>query len=582
MEKFINIPLTKEGAEATCKICAGFRGEHKATALIFTPDSELSSLIEAAEGEGFEVVCRTDFALISGEYFRGEEKSVDKISEPFYLTAPMTLSGLDGVAVVSLLKKSEGEVVNEFFKAQVKLCFEESGLPYKGYVPEKEQDPAEKTREKLEEIISEATTLMEGKIAAVKSFADRSATQLSRVNEIAGGLESKVAEVVEKLEKGEFDGKDGKDGKDADLSLVANALVGSAVGVELEISDLSPLPHEVELTLEKNLVAGVGFTDVEGTGYCCSNKTFLLKKGTSYRVKATTKSGTPFKGVVIESFGWTAQSSPAYAYDSAEIFDFEAGYNTKKYAIYLFAPASEVGSVEIFALTEEDPLNKTVTVKMGGKTQVYLTDERGKVSLTSEGTSLTASAGELFGVRAAYKRDIGKAIPEVDGEFSPESDNPQSGKAVAKAVSGKADVENWELIETITLTDAVNAISKTAEPDGTPYCFAKMFIRTTVPKQTANESLRFHVNQYYAGGIKNGISASWDAYSTFEIMPYKSNGGCRISRALLSQNTNSFSNVVSLDNCTVEIGMPYTWLKILVNSGEIPIGTQIEIWGVRA
>ena len=41
----------------------------------------------------------------------------------------------------------------------------------------------------------------------------------------------------------------------------------------------------------------------------------------------------------------------------------------------------------------------------------------------------------------------------IDQDYNPESENAQSGIAVAQAVSGKADKEKWELIETVSVTE---------------------------------------------------------------------------------------------------------------------------------
>ena len=81
------------------------------------------------------------------------------------------------------------------------------------------------------------------------------------------------------------------------------------------------------------------------------------------------------------------------------------------------------------------------------------------------------------------KGDSGKdAIVELS--YNPLSENAQSGKAVAEALTpileqienigtGGAS-EQWEHIETITLTENANQLYKNKEPDGTPFAFRKM------------------------------------------------------------------------------------------------------------
>lgn len=544
MEKIINISLTKEGSKPEGSVSAGFRGEHKATALIFTPDSELLALIRATEAEGFEVVCRTDFALPSGEYFKGAEKEIEKISEPFYLTAPMTLSGLDGIAILSLLKKSGGEVVSELFKAQVKLSFEDSGLPY---TPQAENESNKPTLDlaAFEQRVSEITELMEGKVAAVKGFADRSAAQLSRTVALADGLEQKTAEVEEKLQKGEFDGRD------ADTSAVANAVKGLAEGVGVEITDLSPLPHQVNLSLDKNLLAGTTFTDLPHIGYCRSDKTYPLVKGVSYLLKVKTKSGKqPL--VVIEFPEWTSKTSPGYCFEASDTYSFDAFFSFDHLALFINLPAEDVLSAEICAAGDENLANLPVSVTTDGETQVYYTDQKGTVSFPSP-SDMTLSAGKFYAIRASYNKDINKAFPT----FS--------------ALKKKCDVEEWVHVDTITLSKDSKSVYVEKEPNGNPYNFKRLRVIITNPSvgsgnayiAPSNQKSEFTASYYLLSHLK-AYADLWIEFGYLWVKTYSGLG-----------------DYSQFQNCGKPISLDTIQNLRISGNGVILAGSTFEIWGVR-
>jgi hypothetical protein len=213
---------------------------------------------------------------------------------------------------------------------------------------------------------------------------------------------------------------------------------------------------------------------------------------------------------------------------------------------------------------------------------------------TDNEKKLTTTSFTLIVEKAAYGGDdvtsdpqydvLIELIKQVEGlgadqTYTPESTNAQSGIAVAEAVSGKADVENWEHIDTITIGEAVENITVDKEPNGTPYNFKKLFIMASVPKQPANANLRFMVNQSYICGIANSINASWDAKSTVEVSYYEGTG---ITKVVATQNTNAFSNATNATIGFQEIKSPYTMLKIYASANTIPVGTVFKIMGVRA
>lgn len=68
----------------------------------------------------------------------------------------------------------------------------------------------------------------------------------------------------------------------------------------------------------------------------------------------------------------------------------------------------------------------------------------------------------------------------VDQTYNPDSENAQSGKAVAEAVADK----EFELIEEITITEDTDVITRNTEPDGTAYNFSGIFAIVSFPAMT--------------------------------------------------------------------------------------------------
>ena len=68
-------------------------------------------------------------------------------------------------------------------------------------------------------------------------------------------------------------------------------------------------------------------------------------------------------------------------------------------------------------------------------------------------------------------------VSATDQEYNPTSENAQSGKAVAEAI--EQNIETYELIEDITLTEDISQIERTVEPNGTPYNFRKVMVLYT-------------------------------------------------------------------------------------------------------
>ena len=176
-------------------------------------------------------------------------------------------------------------------------------------------------------------------------------------------------------------------------------------------------------------------------------------------------------------------------------------------------------------------------------------------------------------------------VPEVDQTYNPESENAQSGIAVAEAISGKADIpKDYELIETITTTEEVLSIIKNTEPNGTPYNFDKLCLFIKMGTANKTMDLCWIVNGYYGSGIGSGFHSSWSACSVMEIYRDKQLKKPRIS---LTNHTNDWSNSCYQQTHKIIKGgnnEPFKRFELysVGRATPFPVGTKIEIWGVRA
>lgn len=183
MERILNYTLLENGVTPGEPILAGVQGEHRATALVISLDSDFSEVISKAQ-ENSNAFCRIDAVTAAGEFIEGEERPIDQISNPFYLTAPMTASGLDTVVLVRIILKGDtAETV--IYKAQIKLYYEPSVMSL--VVTPKEKNQVDIFEQKAEEICSLieekaewAYNLISAKADVVTNKANASAEHLKK------------------------------------------------------------------------------------------------------------------------------------------------------------------------------------------------------------------------------------------------------------------------------------------------------------------------------------------------------------------------------------------------------------------
>lgn len=193
MERILNCILSFDSISPETPIFCGMQGEHRATALVMTPDDAFLSHIESRTEAGFQVYCRTDIHTPSGECIKGEEMEVSRISEPFWLTSDMTSSGLEITAVFHLILRKENSE-SEMFKAQFPLIFEAS--PINCGITQNKKTGIERIEEKTQE----AVKLIDDRLIRAEELISIKTTALSKRLTDAANAVKRAEKLVEYAE----------------------------------------------------------------------------------------------------------------------------------------------------------------------------------------------------------------------------------------------------------------------------------------------------------------------------------------------------------------------------------------------
>lgn len=167
----------------------------------------------------------------------------------------------------------------------------------------------------------------------------------------------------------------------------------------------------------------------------------------------------------------------------------------------------------------------------------------------------------------------------VDQTYSPKSENAQSGIAVAEALATVGG--EYELIETITLAEAVSTITRNTEPNGKAYSFKDVYV--TFRWANGSESgkwvkIRLKVDGKTTDAFRV-VSAAKLAASWIKTV-YQN--GHRIF--MLSDATTNYGYgeyYAQIPEVTIMSDKPIEAVTIL-HQTELRAGTEIKIWGVRA
>ena len=192
-------------------------------------------------------------------------------------------------------------------------------------------------------------------------------------------------------------------------------------------------------------------------------------------------------------------------------------------------------------------------------------------------------AGDDYVLTEADKEEIANmAKPEIDQAYNPESENAQSGIAVAEALANTGG--NWEKIVDITTTEEVNGIIATiAEFPKLAKC--KEFIARAVYQPISTGSLELGGAYYYFNNKTSPIFR----FSTTKLSTgyVEQRCHCIIADRLLyvtgTYNSAGFGGVTTTSGVLVgeRFVKNISDVAYFLNEKEalIPIGTQIGIYG---
>ncbi len=253
----VKFKVSESGILPSSQQFGGVQGEHRATCVSFTLEEDLFNKISASV-DGNRVVYRFDAYDGAGGFKPTEPIELGNVNEPleFYLDEWQTRFGgnVSVFLVITEIKEKSTEMELYSFPAVLRLKSRPDGEAVDGGNYESVSTLAESAK-------NSAKNALESAEAAAESL-DELLASVPKVDvlEVLDGVEITVTEKdkvsVAKVRNGK-DGADGKDGKDADLSLVANALKGSASGQGYVVAkDVSPLEHEVKVQLSNSSGGG--------------------------------------------------------------------------------------------------------------------------------------------------------------------------------------------------------------------------------------------------------------------------------------------------------------------------------------
>lgn len=145
--------------------------------------------------------------------------------------------------------------------------------------------------------------------------------------------------------------------------------------------------------------------------------------------------------------------------------------------------------------------------------------------------------------------------------------------------SAGAIAGNFELIEEITLTEAVALIERTTEPDTTPYSFSDVIIYSSIPgdSETAAQGV-YTINNKYGYGYSNTIAA---AAARFNKVIIKTINNYFVDYGVGGTTAATQGNWVG--HTRLDAAETITSLKIASNPSSVPFpaGSVFQIYAIR-
>ena len=210
-----------------------------------------------------------------------------------------------------------------------------------------------------------------------------------------------------------------------------------------------------------------------------------------------------------------------------------------------------------------------------------LREEVENIEMTGDGRpEIYVGSGDMPEGYVLQINPDGDEVFDVDQTYTPESENAQSGKAVAEAL--EPFNRQYELIETITIAeDGISTITRNTEPNGNAYSFKDVFINFSWKTEDTKKWILLEIS---ADGKKTDAFRDLYQITTGGTSWMRTLSCCGHRLFLLSErssNTGYASNSAQIPIRYFDSNKPIDAIKIQYQEA-MPTGTTIEIWGVRA
>ena len=398
----------------------------------------------------------------------------------------------------------------------------------------------------------------------------------------------------------------------------ANALKGSKNGSTILIDDISPITHKLSVKLSGNAIGDEYITYAEG--YTTSGVDFefeqlpdtilktspinsserynefsLIHADGNYTFLISVGELVGYEGDVYYTKIVLGDKPHVYYYSDSNyttlIGSWFSNYSKSSPIVGIRFNASQI--VYYTAQTKYIPLTsvKVIAKNNNGETVAeYTPNADGTVDGVKSLYPTTILSTDTDGVtiECEYNRDINKSSgievdlteyvkhTDINQSYDPTSKNAQSGIAVAEAL--RTLDKKYELIETITLTEAVQQISRTSEPDGRAYNFKKL----AIDYQSTESMSRVRVRgNYKYGNTIDGFNFYINATQAMgyveidatDIIKFYGAGGGATGYTTSWVTTGNFARIQKADGITS---------LIIEGTQFLYDGTVINIYGVRA
>ena len=183
-------------------------------------------------------------------------------------------------------------------------------------------------------------------------------------------------------------------------------------------------------------------------------------------------------------------------------------------------------------------------------------DVRGPAGNDGKTAYQYAQDGGYTGTEAEFAAKLAQEIPEAEGDF--------------------------ELIERIVIDeDGVTAITRDKEPDGTKYNMARVYINALTTQSEAIGSIYTRADYTYVAMMANAISNTADGGIGQAVMEIKN--GLLDGYGIGAKNTGTSTalNRYATNKNVPNRARAMSYIQIFATTA-LPIGSTIEIWGVRA